>query len=170
MIIWENFWHFIDKGGDVLLLIFAAAILLWFFIFEKFYFLKFQAPQMINDKIDQWKSHKDRGSFWAMRVRETYLSEIKEMMFKRVGMIKTIVILCPLLGLLGTVTGMMVVFDVMAVSGTNARMMASGISMATIPTMAGMVVALSGIYLGSLIEKKVESVCDTLGEQFELKV
>ena len=60
--------------------------------------------------------------------------------------IKTLIMVCPLIGLLGTVTGMIEVFDVMAVIGTSdVKSMANGVSMATIPTMAGMVVALSGI-------------------------
>jgi biopolymer transport protein ExbB len=67
-------------------------------------------------------------------------------------MIKTLVALCPLLGLLGTVTGMIEVFDVMAVTGTgNARAMASGVSKATVPTMAGMVGALSGVLFASIL-------------------
>ena len=62
-------------------------------------------------------------------------------------MVKTLVALCPLLGLLGTVTGMIEVFDVMAIAGSgNARAMAAGVSKATIPTMAGMVAAISGLY------------------------
>ena len=59
-----------------------------------------------------------------------------------------------MLGLLGTVTGMIEVFDVMAISGSgNTRAMASGVSKATIPTMAGMVAALSGMFLISQIER-----------------
>ena len=52
--------------------------------------------------------------------------------------IKSLVALCPMLGLLGTVTGMIEVFDVMAIAGSgNVRGMAGGISKATLPTMAG---------------------------------
>jgi biopolymer transport protein ExbB len=59
-----------------------------------------------------------------------------------------------MLGLLGTVTGMIEVFDVMAISGGgNTRAMASGVSKATIPTMAGMVAALSGMMLIHQIER-----------------
>ena len=48
-------------------------------------------------------------------------------------MIKTLMAVLPLLGLLGTVTGMVQVFDVMAITGTgNARLMAGGVSAATI--------------------------------------
>jgi biopolymer transport protein ExbB len=77
--------------------------------------------------------------------------------------IKTLVALCPLLGLMGTVTGMIEVFDVMAVSGSgNARSMASGVSKATIPTMAGMVGALSGVFLVTLLNQKVTTEVDDL--------
>ena len=62
-----------------------------------------------------------------------------------------------LLGLLGTVTGMISVFEVMAVSGTgNARSMAAGVSRATIPTMAGMVGALSGVFLVTVLTRTVK--------------
>ena len=59
--------------------------------------------------------------------------------------VKTLVALCPMLGLLGTVTGMIEVFDVMAAGGGNTRGMAAGVSKATLPTMAGMVAAPLGL-------------------------
>ena len=65
--------------------------------------------------------------------------------------------MCPLIGLLGTVTGMITVFETMASQGTgNPRLMAAGISMATIPTMAGMVAALSGVFFSSRLEARVK--------------
>jgi biopolymer transport protein ExbB len=71
--------------------------------------------------------------------------------------IKTLVAMCPLIGLLGTVTGMISVFETMATQGTgNARLMASGISMATIPTMAGMVAALSGVFFSTRLEARAK--------------
>ena len=70
-------------------------------------------------------------------------------------MIKTLVAIAPLLGLLGTVTGMIEVFDVMALSGSsNARLMAGGVFKATIPTMAGMVAALSGLFFSSQLDRR----------------
>jgi len=66
-----------------------------------------------------------------------------------------LVALCPLLGLLGTVTGMISVFQVMATSGSgNVRAMAAGVSQATVPTMAGMVGALSGVLLVTLLSRR----------------
>ena len=94
------------------------------------------------------------------------ISEVKMELNKNVSLIKALVALCPLMGLLGTVTGMISVFDVMAITGTgNARSMASGISMATLPTMAGMVAALSGLYLGSYLEKRSSVELQKLTDQ-----
>jgi biopolymer transport protein ExbB len=49
-------------------------------------------------------------------------------------------------------------------SGGNARSMASGVSRATIPTMAGMVGALSGVFLVTMLTRRVQSEVETLEE------
>jgi biopolymer transport protein ExbB len=80
--------------------------------------------------------------------------------------IQICVALCPLFGLLGTVTGMIAVFEAMATQGGNARSMAAGVSMATVPTMSGMVAALSGVmgttYLQTKIKRETELFEDNL--------
>jgi len=86
---------------------------------------------------------------------------------RNLGPIQTVVKLCPMLGLLGTVTGMIEVFDVMAIAGSgNARGMAAGVSKATLPTMAGMVAALTGmlfsIQLSRFAVDESERVADGL--------
>jgi len=82
------------------------------------------------------------------------------------GLIKSLVAVCPLLGLLGTVTGMIEVFDVMAVMGTgSARAMASGISKATIPTMAGMVGALTGVFAITVLQRNARLKAVRLEDQ-----
>jgi biopolymer transport protein ExbB len=68
-----------------------------------------------------------------------------------------------MIGLLGTVTGMISVFEVMATVGTsNARLMAGGISMATMPTMAGMVAALSGVFFSARLAGQLKVAKETL--------
>ena len=84
-------------------------------------------------------------------------------------MIKTAVALCPMLGLLGTVTGMIEVFDVMAVSGSgNARGMAGGVSKATLPTMAGMVAALSGMVFSTQLDRFAADQTERGADELEI--
>ena len=84
---------------------------------------------------------------------------------QNISLIKALIAICPLLGLMGTVTGMISVFDVMTYSGSgNARAMAAGVSMATVPTMAGMVAALSGVYFGTWLEHKASTETEGLGD------
>jgi len=74
-----------------------------------------------------------------------------------------------LLGLMGTVTGMIQVFEVMAISGTsNARSMAAGVSRATVPTMAGMVGALSGVFLVTILTRTAKRNNNLLEDQLTM--
>jgi biopolymer transport protein ExbB len=67
--------------------------------------------------------------------------------------LKLLVSLCPLLGLLGTVTGMITVFDGLSASETSqARAMADGVARATLPTLAGMAVAVVGLLFTTRLE------------------
>ncbi len=63
-----------------------------------------------------------------------------------------------MLGLLGTVTGMIEVFDIMAITGTgNARLMASGIARATLPTMTGLVISITGLFAITFLERFINN-------------
>jgi biopolymer transport protein ExbB len=157
---------FLETGGDVLWVIFVTSILLWSLILERFLFMKKTFPQLREKVISSWSERTEHKSWSAHRIREAQLSIMRMALNKNISNIKVLVALCPLLGLLGTVTGMISVFDVMAITGTgNARLMASGISMATIPTMAGMVAALSGLYFGSYFENKSKNLFNRLSDE-----
>lgn len=167
--LFETVSDFLATGGDVLKVIFFTTFLLWLLILERILFFKFRLPSVVAEKVKEWTSRSDKSSWYAHRIREYEISEINQELNSNIGTIKTLVSLCPLLGLLGTVTGMIAVFDVMALTGTgNARLMASGISMATIPTMAGMVAALSGLYFGNLFDAKAKKELAKAEDQMEL--
>jgi biopolymer transport protein ExbB len=76
---------------------------------------------------------------------------------QNMDMIATLIAMCPLMGLLGTVTGMIEVFGVLATTGGgDAKQMAGGVSRATIPTMAGMVSAISGLFINTYLTRIAE--------------
>jgi len=102
-------------------------------------------------------------------IREQMISKFSMATNQSIPMIQTLVALCPLLGLLGTVTGMIKVFEVMAVSGSgNVRGMAAGVSQATVPTMAGMVGALSGVLLVTLISRRAAREVELLEDSLTM--
>jgi biopolymer transport protein ExbB len=116
-----------------------------------------------------WEARTERRSWYAHQIREAMISRFSISANRSVAVVQTLVALCPLLGLMGTVTGMIEVFDVMALSGSaNARSMASGVSRATIPTMAGMVGALSGVFLVTMLTRRVETEIEILEENLTM--
>lgn len=153
--IWESIRDFVGTGGQVLYVVAIALFLMWVLMIERYWFLAAEFPRMAQDIIAKWDARQDTTSWYAHRIREAWVSEASEKIDERMLLIKTLVAVCPLIGLLGTVTGMIAVFETMANQGTgNARLMAAGISMATIPTMAGMVAALSGVFFSSRLESR----------------
>ena len=138
---------FMAQGGSVLWFILALSILLWSLILERLWFFKRELPALNQQLAQQWSARAEHHSWHARKIRDAMLSQQKQAIEQFLPAIAILIAVCPLLGLLGTVKGMISVFDVLAITGTgNARAMANGISQATIPTMAGLVVALTGLY------------------------
>jgi len=161
---------FLERGGDVLFAIMLLAFALWLLIMERLVYNWFYHRRVFNDAVAKWEARQDKKSWYAAQYRTMLISQAKSQINANVPMIKTLIAMAPLMGLLGTVTGMVQVFDVMAVLGSgNARAMADGVSKATIPTMSGMVVAISGIYFSFWLKKKaereVERLADTLVQE-----
>jgi biopolymer transport protein ExbB len=143
---------FMTKGGDVLWLIAALTFVMWVLIFERVWYLKFGWKVEVAGVIAKWEGRPERKSWEAHQIRTMLISKSRMEINRYLPEIKTMVALCPLLGLLGTVTGMIEVFNIMAVTGGgDAKSMAGGVQMATIPTMAGMVAALSGVFANTYV-------------------
>ncbi|MEX0297871.1 MAG: MotA/TolQ/ExbB proton channel family protein [Kordiimonas sp.] len=153
---------FMERGGDVLFLILAVTFIMWVLIVERIWFFALEYKKQRNRVIDAWEARSERKSWYAHKIRSAMISEVHHNLFQGVGLIKTLVALCPLVGLLGTVTGMIDVFDVMGTQGSNARAMAAGVSKSTIPTMAGMVAAISGVFLSTYIERRAKREAERL--------
>ena len=82
------------------------------------------------------------------------------------SMIKLLAAVAPLLGLLGTVTGMIATFQSISLFGTgDPKLMASGISQALVTTMLGLVVAIPLLFLHSLVASRSRTLVQILDEQ-----
>jgi len=154
---YEAIRDFLELGGPVLRLIALVILVMWILILERLIYFRTGLKLLIKDAFMKWEARPERKSWHAHQIRESMVSQVRMSANQGVPMIQTLVALCPLFGLLGTVTGMVNVFEVMAVSGAgNARSMAAGVSMATIPTMAGMVGALSGVFFVTILTRSVK--------------
>ncbi len=157
---------FFEAGGNVLFLIAGATFIMWALIFERVWFIYFEHRTDLIKALTYWEARPERKSWNAHRIRERMISEVNNRLNANMAFIKTLISLLPLLGLLGTVTGMVQVFEAMTYSGGNARSMAAGVSMATIPTMSGMVATLSGVlantYIASMVATESDLLEDTL--------
>lgn len=149
---YEAVARFMDMGGNVLGLIAVLLFVMWALIFERVWYFFAGWKSDAGVAIAVWEARPERKSWEAHQVRHKLISEAHENINTFLPVIKTLVALCPLLGLLGTVTGMIEVFNIMAVTGGgDAKSMAGGVSRATIPTMAGMVAALSGVFANTYV-------------------
>ncbi|MDP5052990.1 MAG: MotA/TolQ/ExbB proton channel family protein [Congregibacter sp.] len=162
----ETILAFMDKGGNVLWLIAILVFVMWTLIFERLWFFTFVWRKEVFETISAWEARSERKSWNAKQIRGQLLSISREDIQANLPVITTLVALCPLLGLLGTVTGMIEVFNVMAVTGGgDAKSMAGGVERATIPTMAGMVAALSGLFANTYIQRVADREQELLEDQ-----
>jgi biopolymer transport protein ExbB len=149
--------RFMESGGFVLWWIATLTFVMWTLVFERFWYFRTGLRGDIDGAISMWENRKERKSWSAYQIRTRIISEAQLKINAGLPMIKTLVALAPLFGLLGTVTGMIEVFNIMAVTGGgDAKSMAGGVSRATIPTMAGMVAALSGVFANTYVTRIAE--------------
>ncbi|MEX2353310.1 MAG: MotA/TolQ/ExbB proton channel family protein, partial [Gammaproteobacteria bacterium] len=81
-------------------------------------------------------------------------------------LLKVIAVVAPLLGLLGTVTGMIITFQAITLFGAgDPKMMAGGISQALVTTVLGLCVAIPTVLLHTLVSGRSRALIEVLEEQ-----
>ncbi|HEX6259579.1 MAG TPA: MotA/TolQ/ExbB proton channel family protein [Woeseiaceae bacterium] len=165
----EAIRDFMNLGGPVLTWIALTIFLMWVLIIERLMYFRTTMKGVANELQQRWEARPERRSWHAHQIREAMISRFEQATTGTIPMIQTLVALCPLLGLLGTVTGMIRVFQVMALSGSgNVRAMAAGVSQATIPTMAGMVGALSGVLIVTMLTRRAQRETEFLADSLTM--
>ena len=100
-----------------------------------------------------------------LKLDEAVMQEVPQLE-KGQGLLKLLAAVAPLLGLLGTVTGMIITFQAITQSGGgDSRLMADGISQALVTTVEGLVVAIPLLFLHSILSARSKSVVQLLEQQ-----
>ncbi|MBS3758495.1 MAG: MotA/TolQ/ExbB proton channel family protein [Desulfobacterales bacterium] len=172
-------YEYLQSGGGVILPLVGVSIWMWALILRKvlqFYrwrmkeqsildcYKNYQSPGFIAapwqieilDKIMDYKnSHLKPDKKSLARIQRPHHEQVN----KHINTILVLAAVAPLLGLLGTVAGMIKTFDVIAFFGTgNARAMAGGISEALITTQTGLIVAVPGLILGNFLSRRAQRI------------
>lgn len=159
--------QFLQAGGWVMNIIGLLCVVLFALLAERYWFrwvsfagLLRKSGQALNQQSSS------SASLWQ---QQSLCCDLKLAMTQRLPLIRTLIALCPLLGLLGTVSGMIQVFDTLAMNGTgNPRLMAAGIASATLPTLAGMAISVTGLLLYSHLKTWSDRLAEQLPSMLSL--
>jgi biopolymer transport protein ExbB len=176
--IWEiTAQEYLAIGGPVMIPLVFVSLLLAYLIAERYFYLAGMGRGDItaDDVIEKLKQdsapNSGKGLLCTMlqrllaakriygRLDVQIIEESKKgflpELTRNFNIITCLITAAPLLGLLGTVTGMIRTFNVMNIFGTsNPKAMSGGISEALITTQYGLVVAIIGMYIQLFVEKR----------------
>jgi len=141
--------HIFTLGGPVMWVLLLVCFVLWLLIAERLWFLRLSYPAVRDQHLQQWRGLPERTSWRARARRREIVCEVRLSLTAWLSTLRMLIAICPLLGLLGTVTGMINVFEIITLTGGESQALANGIYRATIPTMSGLVISLSGQYFSS---------------------
>ncbi|MCU7959044.1 MAG: MotA/TolQ/ExbB proton channel family protein [gamma proteobacterium symbiont of Bathyaustriella thionipta] len=151
---------FFERGGPLMWLLALLSLLIWSGLLEQLFFLREITPKLSGEARNLAQQP---AGLQLEALRRRLLSRARNRLQRLLPVLRTLVLLCPLLGLTGTVLGMIEVFDSIAILGTaEPRAMSSGISAAVLSTMAGLMVALPGLYLVNLVEHRIQRILHRL--------
>ena len=135
------------RGGPVLYDLFFITLIIFYILIDKYRFIFFNSESWLKLKLSEFKKEFPPETTDYKFVESVLLSSVSRESKTNIKMLEGLISMCPMIGLLGTVYGMIEVFEVLSFLGTgNPRAMSSGVAMATIPTMSGMVITLFGLY------------------------
>lgn len=131
------------SGGPTLQAILLASFVTWTLLLERLLALGWGLPAEPPDLEARWRGRAERTSWRATAIRRAWLARSRRSAAGGLAAARALIATMPLLGLLGTVLGMLQVFEGIGLQGhTTPRLMAAGISQATVSTLGGLAAAL----------------------------
>lgn len=175
--LYEQFLVYMQSGGYVMWPLFVLVVVLWYALGYRYHALKRGSKKSVRVLIRKFASGKRqiprgivdgaivqalqlRGEGESVRARRDLVDDAfypyKQELKKYRKTINTIVMVSPLIGLLGTVGGMIETFDSLGSMSlyTQGGGIAGGISQALFTTQLGLVVAVPGLVIGRLIDRR----------------
>jgi biopolymer transport protein ExbB len=158
----------INEGGWIVYALMVASLIMWATIIDRWWYFSRVLPHEAESALAAWRSRPEHKSWYARAVRQMMISKLNAGMTANMQILRVSVPMCPLLGLVGTVVGMLEVFDSMSLLGNaDAKSMASGVSHAMIATLSGLAVSVTGLYPLYYFEARARRESELLADHFE---
>jgi biopolymer transport protein ExbB len=182
------------RAGNVIYFIFLTSIYAWFLIIKKYFLIRkesMHSNDLLNNifkflnrketlKLKQYLQTENKiitdciSTITESKNGNNIESVIEQkslyyysLLDNNVGTINTLAAIAPLLGLLGTVTGMMKTFGIIKLFGSaNPALMAEGISEALLTTQAGLIVAFPIVLANTFLKNKIKDLKDNFEKIF----
>nr|WP_319490740.1 MotA/TolQ/ExbB proton channel family protein [uncultured Desulfobacter sp.] len=171
----------IRAGGVVMVPLVILSLVMWLLILERAFFFRRLYKKNMNSStalslvrentlpdpklyrgavsllVTEFIQNRSGSAQLDRHLLDAAVTRINRRMTRSLAVIGVLAAMAPLMGLLGTVTGMITTFDVLAIFGTgNAKAMAGGISESLITTQTGLIVAIPGLYMKGFLDRRAE--------------
>lgn len=145
----------------ILWALFVVCVAMFAIAIEKWLFLQTRWRTWRAHWIVCWSLKQHQQTWYGHQIQQSWLAQGRWLLYRRLRFLKCLVGLCPMLGLLGTVTGMIALFDALSFGHRSFSALSQGIALATIPTLVGMSLALIGLVLhGRLVRMCQRKLAD----------
>lgn len=184
---WLRLEDYLSDGGIVMVPLVVVSMVMWVLVLERVIHFRRLYRKNMNART-AWDHIRSNRFPHAAQYKGVVSILVKEFLHNRSGrreldcfildeivqrlqrrlrnylaVIGVLAAVAPLLGLLGTVTGMIATFDVLTYFGTgNAKAMAGGISEALITTQTGLLVAIPGLYMKGFLDRRADNLARQL--------
>ncbi|HET7921325.1 MAG TPA: MotA/TolQ/ExbB proton channel family protein [Gammaproteobacteria bacterium] len=154
--IYDGFARLFGTGALVLTLIFVLAAALWTLIIERYWYFLFVHPDVLERVLAVWQRRASAPGFHLHRARHRVLSDVGVEMARSITLIRSLLTVILLLGLLGSLGGMMQVLDAMVLQGgAGTHELARGITAAAIPLVTALAVVVTGVLFSQELTQRV---------------
>jgi len=165
----QAFTDFLNDASTIFWIIMMLSVVMWWTIARCYLRCYVEYPKLLTHYQRMWSKWQEQPHLLALAIRDGYVAELSNVLTRNLIFIKTLTAVLPLLGLLGTVDGMIDNFSVLSNSLSVSELFSNGIAQALLTTLAGLVTGLSGLYFYHNLTKTTNLLTLELAQKLTLK-
>ncbi|MGH8370021.1 MAG: MotA/TolQ/ExbB proton channel family protein [Gammaproteobacteria bacterium] len=164
--LYDGFVRLFSGGAVVLTLIFLLAAILWGLIIERYWYFLFVHSEVLENALRIWRRRASGPVFLARRARRHILMDVGAQMARSVTLIRSLLTVIFLLGLLGSLSGLIQVLEALTLDDSAATYaLAHGIAAAAIPVVTALAVVVTGVLFSQELAQRVARESRLLRDQ-----